>query len=537
MFRLTQLTHQKKTPAQNEGIHFTQKLKLLASSQNRIFLALMVFSFVFLLISMVFYFKRTYQTARNEVIELSKNSSKQNAEDIELFFLRHEDVLLTAGEVIDYSLSQKDMDLQDVRELLHNISLAYSKNIYTKYVDKEFTGVYAAINGVMLHGIKTDDDLPTGYDPLKRPWYKEGIAGGGDIVFGEPYQDIYTPYMVMTATKMLSGGKNVIGMDITLEDLQFAGGNMDVSITVNGNAHAYGYGFVLTGQGIVVAHRDETQQGANYNDPTNPMYVVFQQIKQCTERKTDYFETTIDGVTYGIFPQKINSGWYVVTLTDLEDISAVMSEFSILLMVGSAFVILFALVYCYLITRSHIKAEHLAHNLKTALDLAKKDGLTGHSNRTAYDMRVQELAKKLNSKKDESFVTVMMDLNDLKYVNDNYGHAAGDQYIRNSCRLVRSVIPSEIYRFGGDEFALFLTGALFENGKALCEELKEAVNEGNRLLVPNVDKPSIAIGISVHTKGAADDMDSLLRKADTEMYTNKAFIKQERLKKSKQAEV
>ncbi len=507
-----------------------QRGKMTANIRNRIFLGSILLSMMLLFVVMAFNLQSTYQTARNDVVELSKSSSIQNAEDIELFFLRHEDVLLTTAEVLSYSLTKENIGSKEVEDLLHNISVAYNNAIYSKYANKEFTGIYAAVNGVLVHGLKKPDDLPEGYDPLKRQWYREAVDGNGKVVFGEPYQDIYSPNLVMTATKLLEDGKTVIAMDITMDDLQFAGGNMDVTVTLNGREHIYGYGFVLTNQGVVMAHRDKAEQGTSYDDPENPMYEVFQQIKQYTRNGTDYFETNIDGVNYSIFPHKLSNGWYVVTLTDLGDIRDSLSDFSVIILVGTVIVALLALLYCFLITRTHIKSQKLTEELTNALMLATKDGLTGHSNRAAYDMRIRECQEKLNTEKDESFAPIMMDLNDLKYINDHYGHAAGDQYIRNSCRMVRNIFTSEVYRIGGDEFAMFLTGEPFEQREALCERLKQEVAEANQTIVPNVDKPSIAIGMSVHIAGKDDDMNELLQKADTAMYVNKAEIKQARLR-------
>lgn len=478
-------------------------------------------------------FQRTHKITHNSIIELSRNSAIKNAEHIELFFLRHEDVLIATAKAIEYSISNKNTGVEEIHTLLKAISTEYDSQIYSKYANTKFTGIYAAVNGELVHGLKTPQDLPKGYDPTKRQWYKEGIQGHGNIVFGEPYKDIYSPNLVLTATKLLNDGTTVLGMDITLEDLQFASGDLDISIFSDGKEHIYGHGFILTNNGVVVAHRDKSEQGACYNDPANPMYNVFQQIKKCIKKESTYFEIKYEGKTYAIFPHILTNGWYVVTLTDLEDISSTISEFSIFIASGTIFSILLASIYCILITLAQIKSEKLAFNLSNALVLAKKDGLTGHKNRTAYDIYVKTLSENMNTKKDKSFALIMMDLNDLKYVNDHYGHVAGDQYIRNSCHLVRSIVSSEIYRIGGDEFALFLTDDLFEQHTNIFNDLKHSVDEGNALLIPNVDKPSIAFGIATHIKDAQDEIESIIRLADTQMYTNKAEIKQARLKSTK----
>ena len=59
----------------------------------------------------------------------------------------------------------------------------------------------------------------TDYNPFERPWYKEAIDGKGDVVRGSPYMYYRLQKMGITYSKLLSNGKNIIGMDITLDEL------------------------------------------------------------------------------------------------------------------------------------------------------------------------------------------------------------------------------------------------------------------------------------------------------------------------------
>lgn len=499
--------------------------------------------FVFVFISLVLLFaiaffnlQHTYNSARDNVIELSKVSSVQNAENIQQFFLRHEDVLLVTAEQLEYSLINDDLGSKEIRDQLTNISLAYSHNVYSKFTNTEFTGIYAAVDGKLIHAFKTDADLPSDYDPTNRPWYKEGLDGKGKVVFGEPYLDIYSPFMVMTATKVLEDGETVLGMDINLDALQYVGQNLGVSVTLNGQEHVYGYGFVLSENGVVMAHTDASEQGKSYADPQSPMYEIFNQIKLCVENNNDFFESKIDGHTHAIFPHQVENGWYVVTLSDLADIQASISYFTAIVLIGTLGITLFAIIYFVLIIRSSFKEQKLTDSLSQALVLAKKDRLTGYANRTAYDLKVQELKGAMLTSHDQSFAYVIMDINDLKYVNDHYGHIAGDHYIINCCKFVLKIIPTEIYRIGGDEFAMFLTGDEFDHWDALYAKLREALVEANNTLALRVNRPSIAIGVSVHIAGNDDDIEDLLHKADAEMYLNKASIKQAKLNNSQRGE-
>ena len=84
-----------------------------------------------------------------------------------------------------------------------------------------------------------------------------------------------------------------------------------------------------------------------------------------------------------------------------------------------------------------------------------KDSLTGVGNKTAYIKKTNEINEQIrNGFKD--FAVVMIDINGLKAVNDNYGHANGDLYIKGCCHIICEVFKhSPVYRIGGDEFAVF----------------------------------------------------------------------------------
>ena len=79
-----------------------------------------------------------------------------------------------------------------------------------------------------------------------------------------------------------------------------------------------------------------------------------------------------------------------------------------------------------------------------------------------------------------------MDVNNLKMINDTYGHEAGDSYIIGVCRVLCDVYShSPVFRIGGDEFAVILKGRDYENRQLLIESLAQtfdviwAQNENN----------------------------------------------------------
>lgn len=98
---------------------------------------------------------------------------------------------------------------------------------------------------------------------------------------------------------------------------------------------------------------------------------------------------------------------------------------------------------------------------------AYSDALTEAGSKAAYNMAVSELEKK-GIGNAEPFAVLVYDINDLKYINDTYGHKAGDLYIKGCCGILTEVYGTDgVYRIGGDEFAVILTGGGFEKRNEL----------------------------------------------------------------------
>lgn len=104
-------------------------------------------------------------------------------------------------------------------------------------------------------------------------------------------------------------------------------------------------------------------------------------------------------------------------------------------------------------------------------EFAYKDGLTKLLNRRAYEEELEKLDRSIP----ENIICVSMDLTGLKRVNDNYGHAAGDELISEAGRLITETLGKygKIYRTGGDEYYGLLQADIseYEAAKKTLDEL------------------------------------------------------------------
>ena len=140
--------------------------------------------------------------------------------------------------------------------------------------------------------------------------------------------------------------------------------------------------------------------------------------------------------------------------------------------------------------------------------LSSKDMLTGVMNRNEMNNYVDELC----TESGESAGVIFADLNGLKRVNDTDGHPAGDKLLKDAANALREVFDeSQIFRAGGDEFSIIVTGITQEE---LDKKIFEVKN-----VAKNYDKVSFAIG--GHVVPDHKNVRTALRKADEKMYEDK----------------
>lgn len=161
---------------------------------------------------------------------------------------------------------------------------------------------------------------------------------------------------------------------------------------------------------------------------------------------------------------------------------------------------------------------------KDMSQLAIKDSLTGIRNRTAYDALEKELVKNLENG-DESFGFAMIDLNNLKMINDNYGHDKGNISIKLLCSAVCTVFAhSPVFRVGGDEFVAVLRGNDYEHSDELERRFLSSFSENSDTLKP-WERIDAAIGIAKYDPEIDSDVAAVLKRADELMYRRKQEMK------------
>lgn len=178
----------------------------------------------------------------------------------------------------------------------------------------------------------------------------------------------------------------------------------------------------------------------------------------------------------------------------------------------------------------HQLSDHLKIYIGDLSDRAYKDALTSVRNKGAFDVYLRKLEDRIanaGEMGEPEFAICMFDCNNLKIMNDNYGHDKGDIYLKNACALICDIFAhSPVFRLGGDEFVTILEGDDYTNRLELCREFDRRVEESRDQASELWETIDIASGIAVYTPARDRGAAEVLKRADKRMYEDKARKKQ-----------
>ena len=147
------------------------------------------------------------------------------------------------------------------------------------------------------------------------------------------------------------------------------------------------------------------------------------------------------------------------------------------------------------------------------------DPLTRTYNRRALDTYLGNLCKIRNKKLDTRII--LIDIDDFKYVNDKYGHLAGDKVLMFLAKLISSCLREgdKVFRFGGEEFLVILSRADKETGMKVAKRILNGVRDNTLFYKKHQINITLSIGITDFQVG--DSCDSFIDRADKALYSAK----------------
>lgn len=170
--------------------------------------------------------------------------------------------------------------------------------------------------------------------------------------------------------------------------------------------------------------------------------------------------------------------------------------------------------------RSYMKASKEAEEMSI---LAYRDELTGVGNKMEYRRTFNEIENRM-ADGDYNYGVIVIDVNDLKYVNDTFGHNKGDIYLKGCCKIICDMFKhSPVCRVGGDEFTVFVMNDDYENIHDRLKELKMSFVEACEDTETPWEKYSASVGYAGCGKGK--ELKDVVVEADKLMYKDKIEFK------------
>lgn len=160
---------------------------------------------------------------------------------------------------------------------------------------------------------------------------------------------------------------------------------------------------------------------------------------------------------------------------------------------------------------------------KKVEELAMVDSLTGINNRHYFNEIMRQETERVKRYK-HTMCLLMIDVDDFKYINDNFGHVTGDRVLRSIADMLRvSVRDSDfLARFGGDEFVIIMPEATESDAFILAKRVQDMIARWNAK--ESLEGLKVSISIGAYEAGP-DNIGQILTEADRELYQCKIVKK------------
>lgn len=472
----------------------------------------------------------------------------------------------TVGVIDNYKHSFQLFSQMMAREIKNNPDpddiWDYLKGIDSAMLEIEgetFDGLYMYYQGRYLYSWDTPYSQyeETGYEPTERPWYKDAVAGKGEVVFTPPYMSYANHYILSTISQLQPDGETVFAYDIKMGDIQ-----EQVS-----SQRKYGEELlVFDNQGTIVGSTNEAYLGGALYASAEDAEKVWKEASAALsgagevpkEQKQKLESQAASAQAFYTFRQSIDGGLSRLREADGE-VLCVELEKSLhygYLLKGEAYsylvlvpfwimlkntlqiwllpLLVMELLLIYILGRvgkelknrelkaAYVELGQTQRRLEVALSVAQKaaaiDDLTGIMNFKSFRKSVSEYLEEMAP--EERGILIMLDGDRFKGINDQYGHLVGDEVIKLSAQMIIGRIRTVdlASRLHGDEFAIFVAKTEdYEVAKRIIEDINSTLaQEAGRRKLPAI---TMSAGAAIAKNG--DSYTAVAKAADEALYKAK----------------
>ena len=156
------------------------------------------------------------------------------------------------------------------------------------------------------------------------------------------------------------------------------------------------------------------------------------------------------------------------------------------------------------------------------LHISLTDGLTGVDNRRSLEQRLHEMFEH-SLRLHEPISCVMCDIDHFKKVNDTYGHAAGDEVLKQFAEILKDEAREidRVGRYGGEEFLLLLPGTVLDSAVTFAERLRQRVDDHTFSFEGGTLKRTMSCGVAAWPHPRVAGREEMLKAADDALYVAK----------------
>jgi diguanylate cyclase (GGDEF)-like protein len=299
-------------------------------------------------------------------------------------------------------------------------------------------------------------------------------------------------------------------------------------------SNASGYLFIADDRGLIVAHNNsEYVLNQNFAEVSNTNYIKDQILtgnnhvkSSLNDEDKQYFAQEIT-LSEGKMQQRL---FAIFTQNENQIFRNTSRIFALMI-----FILIISIIALLIITYSSVKKSHLRIKEKNLIhlnetltvevkkrtqelqELAEHDSLTACLNHDTICQNLKTMIHKA-SKDNSSLSIAMLDLDDFKHVNDQYGHTIGDNVLRIASQIIKDCIRNNDYlgRYGGEEFLLLMPETNLEHAKIIAERIRVQISK--LTFEPGNFQITVSIGICSHKSETALEMINI---ADQYLYQAK----------------
>ena len=280
-----------------------------------------------LMVAMVLYTSNAIsRVSVSNIQEVGEDKISGVAAQLENYLDTATSVLWVTADTVDHMVHNGS-----TTEQIHNYIVEETDKQKQQF-DENTTGIYGYIMGEYLDGLNWEP--PEGYDPVKRDWYLEAIKGHGEAIIVSPYVDAQTGSVVITICRQLSNQADVLAVDVMMNRIQ----SMAEELQIKGK----GFGFIVSEDGQIIAHPDETRKGMWLNTTEEERRFM----EKVLSTRDGNFEMEMDGKLRTIFVKEIMDQWYVIITISNEELYAEhWQQLAVNVLICTVIFILIALFY------------------------------------------------------------------------------------------------------------------------------------------------------------------------------------------------